>query len=378
MSDTSRTLLVTNDFAPTVGGIQSYLRDFVGTLDPDRVVIFASTQDPAAAARHDAASPCKIIRWPRSVMLPTPATADAMRAIIREFDVETVWFGAAAPLGLMAPAAREAGAHTIIASTHGHEVGWSMVPGARQALRRIGNHVDTLTYISDYTRGRIEPAFGSHPEYVHLPSAVDSSYFRPATGDERTSTRRRFGWGEDPLVVCISRLVRRKGQDQLIAAWPVVHQRFPDARLVIVGTGPEEQRLRRLAAELGDRVVFTGALERDDMRDVLAAADVFCMPARTRGGGLDVEGLGIVYLEAQACGVPVVAGDSGGAPEAVHPGAGVVVRGRSREEIARSISDLLADPGRRAAMGEKGRRYVSSQWTWERFGARLRELTARP
>lgn len=378
MSDMSRTLLVTNDFAPTVGGIQSYLRDFVGTLDPREVVVFASTQDPAAAARYDAASDGKIIRWPRSVMLPTPATEAAMTAIIREFRIETVWFGAAAPLGLMAPAARKAGARTIIASTHGHEVGWSMTPGARQALRRIGNHVDTVTYISDYTRGRIEPALGPHPEYVHLPSGVDSAFFRPASAEERARTRHRFGWGDEPLVVCISRLVRRKGQDQLIAALPQVHRQFPDARLVIVGTGPEERRLRRLADDLGDRVVFTGALEREDMRDVLAAADVFSMPARTRGAGLDVEGLGIVYLEAQACGVPVVAGDSGGAPEAVHPEAGEVVSGRSREQIAGSISALLADPGRRAAMGEAGRRYVSSLWTWERFGARLRELTTGP
>lgn len=376
MAGQSRTLLVTNDFPPTVGGIQSYLRDFLETLDSANTVVFASTQDSHAAAEYDSAAPWTIIRWPRSVMLPTPATAQAMGAIIREFGIETVWFGAAAPLALLAPAARRAGARTILASTHGHEVGWSMLPGARQALRRIGNHVDTLTYISDYTRGRIEPAFGPHPRYVRLPSAVDSVFFRPASEEQSAATRERFGWGSEPIIVCISRLVRRKGQDQLIGALPLVHESYPVARLVLVGTGPEERRLRELAGGLGDRVVFAGALSREDMRDVLAAADVFSMPARTRGAGLDVEGLGIVYLEAQACGVPVVAGDSGGAPETVRPDTGVVVSGRDRRQLGETLVRLLDDPRRRAAMGQKGRRYVSSHWTWDGFGAILRDLTA--
>lgn len=376
MDTTSKTLLVTNDFPPTVGGIQSYLRDFAATLNPDDLVVFASTQDPSAAAEYDATSPWTTIRWPRRIMLPTPATARRMSGIIAELGIDTVWFGASAPLGLLAPAARSAGARHVIASTHGHEVGWSMVPGARQALRRIGNHVDTLTYISDYTRRRIGPAFGPHPDYVHLPSAVDSVFFRPASTQQREQTRRSHGWGDDPLIVCISRLVRRKGQDQLIRALPRIRIEHPGARLILVGTGPEERRLRRLATESGGRVEFTGALDRGEMRDVLAAADVFSMPARTRGAGLDVEGLGIVYLEAQACAIPVVAGDSGGAPETVREDTGVVVSGRDRKQLAEAISALLSDPGRRAAMGAAGRRYASSYWTWDRFGARLRELTA--
>ena len=136
----ARTLLVTNDFPPTIGGIQSYLRDFVDTIDPSEIVVFASTQDAEAAALFDSAQPYTVVRWPHKVMLPTPATAREMQRLVREHGVVNVWFGAAAPLALMGKAAKEAGAHKVIATTHGHEVGWSMLPLARQALREIGRH----------------------------------------------------------------------------------------------------------------------------------------------------------------------------------------------------------------------------------------------
>ncbi len=371
------TLLVTNDYPPTLGGIQSYLRDYVATLDQDEIIVFASTQDERAARDHDARAGHRIIRWPRTVMLPTPTVADAVRQIIAEHDIRTVWFGASAPLGLLAPVARKAGAERIISTTHGHEVGWSMIPGARQALRRIGEHSDVVTYISDYTLGRIRPAFGEHPRYVPLPSAVSADVFRPATAAERRATRERFGVGAEPVIVCISRLVPRKGQDQLIRVLPRLRQRHPGTRLIIVGEGGYGARLRRLAdaEKLGpEAVTFAGALPFDDMRALLAAADVFAMPARTRGGGLDVEGLGIVYLEAQASGVPVVAGDSGGAPETVTAETGIVVDGRDTGALFEALDRLLADADLRQAMGRAGRDFVEKQWTWEIMGARLRGL----
>lgn len=370
----SKTLLVTNDYPPTVGGIQSYLRDFVATLDPADTVVFASTQSSVAAAKYDAAAPERIIRWPRSVMLPTAGTAEAMAEIIEEFEIDTVWFGAAAPLGLLARRAREAGAQRIIVSTHGHEVGWSMLPGARQVLRLIGSRADVVTYISDYTLGRIRRAFGRRPEFAHLPGGVDTDYFRPATPEQRERTRDRHGLGDAPVILCVSRLVRRKGQDQLIAVLPEVREQFPDARLVIVGSGPDDRRLRRLAAG-AEGVHLLGALPREQMRDLIAAADVFAMPARTRGGGLDVEGLGIVYLEAQACGIPVIAGESGGAPETVRPETGVVVDGRERGQLTSALVRLLGDPAARAKMGASGREYVCEHWDWKHLGARLRALT---
>lgn len=374
-------LLVTNDFPPTVGGIQSYLRDYVDEYvrreGADSLVVFASTQDAEAAARFDASQPYRVVRWNRRVMLPTPVTERKMAQLIRAYGADTVWFGAAAPLAVMGKAAKRAGASRVVATTHGHEVGWSMIPGARQTLRAIGDAADTVTYISEYTRGRFASAFGPHPRFVAQPSGVDTEYFRPATPEQRAATRDSLGVGEAPLIVCASRLVARKGQDQLIRALPQVHRRVPGARLVIVGKGPYRARLERLARG-GEGVDFTGAVERDFLRDIVAAADVFAMPARTRGGGLDVEGLGIVYLEAQACAVPVVAGDSGGAPETVTPASGIVVPGRDTQALVDALSALLADAPRRADMGVRGREFVREAYSWQLLGDRLRdELSGR-
>ncbi|GAB3081319.1 GDP-mannose-dependent alpha-(1-6)-phosphatidylinositol monomannoside mannosyltransferase [Corynebacterium aquatimens] len=342
------------------------------------MVVFASTQDEREALLYDDSLPCVIHRWPRRVMLPTPATQREMARLIREHNVDTVWFGAAAPLALMAPAARRAGAQRIIASTHGHEVGWSMIPGARHALRAIGNHADVITYVSEYARGRFQRAFGDHPEFVALPSGVDTEFFRPATTAQRQATRARLGVGDAPLIVCVSRLVARKGQDQLIRALPLIKKNVPDATLVIVGEGSYRSRLERLVTQLDSRyhesVVFTGRVDATLMRDIYAAADVAAIPVRTRGGGLDVEGLGIVFLEAQACGVPVVAGNSGGAPEAVGPNSGLVVDGRSIDEVASTITQVLIDDSLRASMASNGPAFVARDFSWDVLGARLAGL----
>ncbi|WP_082353524.1 glycosyltransferase family 4 protein [Corynebacterium deserti] len=375
MSAPRRTLIVTNDFPPRVGGIQSYLRDFIATQDPSTITVFASTQNLEETAVYDAGLDHEVIRWPRSVMLPSPTTAYAMSEIIRERDINNVWFGAAAPLALMAKKARQAGATRIIASTHGHEVGWSMLPGARQSLRKIGDDVDIVTYISGYTLGRFQRAFGTHPTFVHLPSGVDVNVFHPATPEQRSATRAKLGIGDDtPVIVCTSRLVPRKGQDSLIEAMDKVALKHPDAQLLIVGSGRYESTLRKLAEGTFANVRFLGRLDYAEMINTLAAADIFAMPARTRGGGLDVEGLGIVYLEAQACGIPVVAGDSGGAPETVTSATGVVVRGSDVEKLASTLVGLLDSPQRRATMGAAGRAHVEQEWAWEIMGARLTEI----
>lgn len=367
-----KVLLVTNDFPPTVGGIQSYLRDFVATLPAQDIIVFASTQDAAAAAKFDADQPYQIIRAKQRVLLPTPAVARELRHIIRQHSVTTVWFGASAPLGLLAKAARQAGARCIVASTHGHEVGWSMLPGARQALRFIGNNSDIVTYIAAYTLNRIRPAFGEHPRFVHLPSGVDAAAFRRPAVINRPKELAGIP-AEAPIVLCMSRLVPRKGQDSLLKAWPRVIQEHPNAYLVFVGEGSYLSRLRNLAARTS-HVRFTGRVSDQSAKELLHNATIFAMPARTRGRGLDLEGLGIVYLEAQAAGVPVIAGNSGGAPETVLPDTGEVVDGRNVAVLADTVVELLNAADRRQAMSVAGQLYVAQDWSWDRLGGVLREI----
>jgi phosphatidylinositol alpha-1,6-mannosyltransferase len=373
----SRVLLVTNDFPPRRGGIQSYLHDLVTHLvDSGRHTLTVYAPKWKGAEDFDRAADYEVVRHPTTLMLPEPAVAGRMRRLIARHDVDTVWFGAAAPLALMSPLARDAGAGRVIASTHGHEVGWSMLPVARTALRRIGSGTDAVTYISDYTRRRFASAFGAHAALEHVPPGVDTDRFAP---DEvaRAELRARYRLGNRPVVACVSRLVPRKGQDMLIRALPAIRQRVHGAALLIVGGGPYRSALHRLAHSFGvaDHVVFTDGVPSAELPAHHAMADVFAMPCRTRGAGLDVEGLGIVYLEASASGVPVVAGRSGGAPETVRDGeTGVVVDGHDVGAIAASVSDLLADPQRAARMGAAGRRWAVDNWQWSNQAARLADL----
>jgi phosphatidylinositol alpha-1,6-mannosyltransferase len=372
----ARTLLVTNDFPPRPGGIQSYLQALAGQLPPDDLVVYAPRWRGDSHTRFDANQPFQVVRHPTTLMLPTPAVLRRARKVLRAEGCESVWFGAAAPLALLAAPLRRAGAHRILASTHGHEVGWSMLPAARQALRVIGDHTDVVTYVSKYTRRRFAAAFGPDAALEYLPPGVDTETFRPDPA-ARAELRKRYGLGDRPTVLCLSRLVPRKGQDVLLIAMQRIKERIPGAVLVIAGSGPYEDRLRGFADALGlaDDVVFTGRVPAAELAAHHTLADVFAMPARTRGAGLDVEGLGIVYLEASATGVPVVAGTSGGAPETVLDGkTGRVVDGRRADHVADAIADILADRDAAAEMGTAGRAFVERRWRWDTLGARLRQL----
>ncbi|CAL9414642.1 glycosyltransferase family 4 protein [Streptomyces cellulosae] len=377
-----KTLIVTNDFPPRPGGIQAFLHNMALRLDPERVVVYASTwkrtrEGVEATAAFDAEQPFTVVRDRTTMLLPTPAATRRAVGLLREHGCTSVWFGAAAPLGLMAPALRRAGAERIVATTHGHEAGWAQLPAARQLLRRIGESTDTITYLGEYTRSRIARALTPEAaaRMVQLPPGVDEKTFHPGSGGDEV--RARLGLTDRPVVVCVSRLVPRKGQDTLIRAMPAVLAAEPDAALLIVGGGPYEKDLRRLAADTGvaASVRFTGSVPWSELPAHYGAGDVFAMPCRTRRGGLDVEGLGIVYLEASATGIPVVAGDSGGAPDAVLDGeTGWVVPGTSPTETADRITTLLADPELRDRMGRRGREWVEEKWRWDLLADKLKTL----
>ncbi len=373
-----KTLIVTNDFPPRPGGIQSYVHSMALRLDPGKVVVYASTwKDRAAVAAFDAEQPFPVVRDRTTMLLPTPGVTARAAALLREHDCSSVWFGAAAPLALMAPALRRAGARRIVATTHGHEAGWAQLPAARALLRRIGEGTDTLTYLGEYTRSRIAAALTPQAadRMVQLPPGVDEKTFRPDAGG--AALREALGLADRPVVLCVSRLVPRKGQDTLIEAMPAILRGFPDAVLLIVGGGPYGAELEKLASETGvaSAVRFTGSVPWDRLPAHFGAGDVFAMPCRTRRGGLDVEGLGIVYLEASASGLPVVAGDSGGAPDAVLDGeTGWVVPGGRPDVTADRIGTLLADPELRVRLGEHGRRWVEESWRWDLLADRLRGL----
>ena len=372
-----RTLIVTNDFPPRTGGIESFVLAMASRMPPESVVVHTARQDGDSA--FDATLPFEVVRDRSPVMLPTPAVARRSAALARSRGCDRVWFGAAAPLALMAPTLRRAGVTRVVATTHGHEIWWSSVPGARRLLRAIGERTDVLTYLGEYCRERIARPLtpAARARMVQLTPGVDDTAFRPDCGGE--AVRERHALVGRPVVVCISRMVPRKGQDVLVRAMPELKRLVPGVALLLVGDGPHRGAVEKLVATLGlaDDVVLAGRVPWADTPAYFDAGDVFCMPTRTRLLGLEPEALGICYLEAAATGLPVVAGDSGGAPDAVLEGEnGYVVDGRSPSAVAARCAELLLDPVLSQRFGARGRAWVAERWRWDDLAVRLQRLLA--
>ncbi|WP_345563599.1 glycosyltransferase family 4 protein [Nonomuraea rosea] len=361
--DAAGVVIVTNDFPPRPGGIQSFVHGLA--LRTPGVVVYAPAWP--GCEEFDRRQPYPIVRHPTRLMLPTPAVARRAAGLVAEYGAGTVVFGAAAPLGLIAPRLRAAGARRVVMLTHGHEASWASAAGFRAVLRRIGEHADVVTYLGDYTRERLVAAIPPG-KLVRLAPGVDLAQFHPG------APKAELGLAGRPVVACVSRLVPRKGQDQLIRAWPQVLSAVPDAVLLLVGGGPYRRKLERLAAGQ-ESIRFTGTVPAAALPGYYAAADVFAMPCRTRWRGVDVEGLGIVFLEASATGLPVVAGASGGAPDAVRLGeTGLVVNGEDAGEVAQAVVELLSDPQKARKMGAGGRDWIAREWAWDHVAARFRAL----
>ena len=369
-----RTLVITNDFPPRPGGIQTFGYEIVRRFEPDSVTVL--TSDWEGAAEFDAAQDFKVIRANTKTLLPSKSTLAMAREIVVSENITRVLFGAAAPLGLLASPLRKLGVKNIVGMTQGHETGWAMTPGTRQALRKIGNNTDYLTYISEYTHQKIAKALTPQAaaRMRRIVPGVNITEFTPANSSSGNELRAELGWTDRPVIVCVSRLMARKGQDELIRALPMVQQTSPMASLIIVGEGPYRKDLESLIKKYGLEkfVHLTGKVSQNDLSKWYAAGDIFAMPCRTRMGGWDVEGLGIVFLEGSATGLPVVVGDSGGAIDAVLDGeTGYLVDGSNTNEIAERISYLISNPDVAKKMGEAGRNWVTQEWTWDQNFKRL-------
>ena len=363
-----RTLVITNDFPPRPGGIQTFGYEIVRRFDPESVTVLTSNWE--GAAEFDAAQDFKIVRANTQTLVPSKSTLSMAREIVVAENITRVLFGAAAPLGLLAAPLRKLGVTNIVGMTQGHETGWAMTPGTRQALRKIGNDTDYLTYISEYTHKKIAKALSpdAAARMRRIVPGVDSTEFSPDNLSSGIQLRTELGWIDRPVIVCVSRLMARKGQDELIRALPIIQQTAPNASLIIVGDGPYRKDLERLVKKLGleNFVHLTGKVSQTELSKWYAAGDIFAMPCRTRMGGWDVEGLGIVFLEGSATGLPVIVGDSGGAVDAVIDGeTGYLVDGTNTAEIADRIAYLFANPDVAKKMGNAGRNWVTQEWTWD-------------
>ena len=371
-------LCVTNDFGPRAGGIETFIIGLIERLPKGSVIVYTSAQDKSEPYDQQWLDGygVEVIRDKARILLPTPGVAYCVSALIKDRGIKTAFFGAAAPLGLLAPVLRRAGVMKIIALTHGHEVWWSKVWPFTWAMKSIARNVDHLTYLGEFTRQAISQTINSSAQsaMVKIAPGIDTEHFAPTDSSELTS---ELGLTDKKVIVSVGRLVHRKGQDVLIEAMPHLLKEIPDAHLVLIGEGPYRGYLETRVKNLGidSKVTFIGRITYVDLPRYICLGEVFVMPSRSRLAGLEVEGLGIVYLEASACGLPVIAGNSGGASDAVVQGVtGLVVNGKDQHAVAMSIATLLNDQEKAREMGRKGREWVIDQWRWEIWSEKFREL----
>ena len=374
-----RTLFVTNDFPPRIGGAQSYYWGVIRTLDPSEVAILAPAHIDAAA--FDATHPYTVVRASTSVLWPTNAMLHTVEQMAEREGAELIQLGHPLPAGLLGPRLRQRHGLPFVVFLGGAEVTLpGVVPGVGNLLRHVLGNASMLLTVSEYTaEAARKQTDGRVPaEVLRPPLSVDD--FVPAASDEARALRTRHGI-DGELVVCVGRLIPRKGQDKLIDALALLRREFPRLHLVLIGEGRLATGLYDRAQKrgVGERVHLTGALADPAMMEWLRAADIFASPCRSRWGGLEVEGFGIVFAEAALTGLPVIAGDSGGAPEAVIRGeTGLVVDGHSCQQVAAALASILrSSPDQRREMGVRGRELALSRHTPAVVGERYRELLHR-
>jgi phosphatidylinositol alpha-1,6-mannosyltransferase len=367
-------LLVTNDFPPKIGGIQSYLWELWRRLPASEAAVLTTPHEGDAA--FDAAAPIHVERIDEPVMLPTPGLARRIRETADRVGAELILLDPALPLGHLGPSLDRRYGLVL----HGAEITVpGRVPGPRHALARVLRGAELVIAAGGYPADEGERAAGRGLPVVVIPPGVDVDRFRPLSPEERAATRARWGVApESTLVVSVSRLVPRKGMDVLIRAAARLAPVHPSLEVLIGGSGRDAGRLRRLIAELGAPVRLLGRVPDDDLPALYGAADVFSMGCRNRWLGLEQEGFGIVFLEAAACGVPQIAGRSGGAHEAVaHGETGLVVDDpTSVADTADALRQLIVDPQRRAEMGRAGRARAEAEFSYDVLAAQLRSALA--
>ena len=375
----SKTLCITNDFGPRAGGIETFVVGLIQRMPKNSVIVYTASQAGAAAFDamwlHDYG--VEVIRDSSKVLLPSFRVGRNVRKLVRDRNIKSVFFGAAAPLALLAPGLRTAGVTKIVALTHGHEVWWSRLWPFTIAIARIGRAVDALTYLGEFTGGEISKALDSNSaaKLVRIAPGIDTEHF--TSRSDAKELRESLGLGSKKVIVSVGRLVHRKGQDVLIESMPEIIKSIDDVHLLLIGEGPYKKELEKRIKNLGlaNRVTFVGRVQYADIPRYICVGDVFAMPSRSRLAGLEVEGLGIVYLEASACGLPVIGGISGGAPDAVLQGeTGFSVDGRSAHEVAQAIVRVLTDKELAQRLGARGRQWIIEQWQWRVWSERFNQL----
>ena len=378
-------LLVTNDFPPKIGGIQSYLWELWRRFPAGSAEVL--TTPYAGTGEFDAASPLPITRTKQKWMAPTRGLREQIVAHAKRMGTNFVLLDPALPMGWLGPQLRSEGIRYGVI-LHGAEV---TVPGrlplVRSALAKVLGHAELVVAAGGYPLAEGERAIGRKLPAIIIPPGVDVERFAPLVETEtpeldsetRSELRRTLGLPVvGPLIVCTSRLVPRKGFDTVIAAAGNIAAEFGTLTVAISGGGRDRERLERKAKEAMAKhesldVRFLGRTTDEQLVQLLQVGDVHAMICRNRWGGLEQEGFGIVFLEAAACGTPQIAGASGGSAEAVVDGeTGLVVANpKSVTDVASAMRTLLNNPNLQVQMAIAGRKRVVNELTYDILASQL-------
>lgn len=368
----TRHLLVTNDFPPKIGGIQSYLWELWRRLPPEEFAVY--TTPYAGATAFDAGHGFRVERSPEPVIGPYPWLVSRLDRFAREVDADLILLDPAVPLGAIGPSLERPYGVVL----HGAEV---TVPGrlplSRPVLARTLRRAELVVAAGEYALAEAERCAGRSLPAVVVPPGVDHRRIRPLDDEDRRIARKRFEVAPDAFVLAsVNRLVPRKGMDTLIRAVArLANDEGRPVEVLIGGRGRHRPVLERLIAEHRAPVRLLGRVSDDDVAQLYGAADAMAMLCHDRWRGLEQEGFGIVFLEAAAAGIPQIAGRSGGAHEAVVDGeTGLVVdEPRSVDAVAAAIRRLMDDPEASHRLGTAARQRAVEHFDYDRLARQLRD-----
>ena len=371
--------MVTSSFLPGRGGIESYLTELCNLLQP-RVAVLAPRERDGRPLPRDLGYPT--YPGPGTMLVPDGRVLEEIVAVTHRLGTQRVLFGTPWPLALLGPRLATHGLRYAVIVHAAEVLVPSVVPGVGARIATAVSGAEVIFAVSDFTAGKVRDLLERHrleiPPIERLRARVDLDRFTPDL--DTRSVRDRFGIRpNDKMVLCLGRLVKRKGVHRLIEVLDQIHERAHRVTLVVAGTGPEMKHLEKAASKQRARIVFAGRVSDDDAPAVYAAADVFVLPVVDRYRGLETEGLGVVLLEAAACATPCVTGRSGGTPEAVIDGkTGFVIDAANSTELVEKVTYLLRHPDQAGAMGQAGRAHVEENFSSDSAPTALLEWLERP
>ena len=365
-------------FPPRTGGIAEIMGAVASTLGRDRVCCLTGVPADGTALNDNFGA--RVYRRPAAFVRAKPIQAASWAITITQIMVRErpqVVQLATAYEGHLGLWLRKWLKLPYVVYAFGNEILDVMRAKKYQKPRHALQQADCVLACSQFTADLVRKAGVASDRIEVVYPGCDVGRFRPLRPKMELRQKLLGPRHRDRVILTVGGLVARKGQDMVIQALPRLHRHIPEVTYLIIGDGPYRMQLEKLAMTMGvrDRVIFAGKIPNKELPDIYALSDVFVMPSREQLEACDVEGFGLVFLEANGCGKPVIGGRSGGIPEAIVDGVtGLLVDPEEAEDIANGLARLLCDGNLAARLGQQGRSRVLREFQWTKVGNRVQAI----